>query len=91
MKFNCWLNLFIDYLIAINDDGEFGRTFTEIYLEELELRLEYQGTHPSIVNIMISSFNLCFCFLFFCAALIYLFTFGVGGLSRKILFMSLQN
>ena len=54
-------------LIEINDGGEVGRTFTEIYLKEhrleYELRLEYQGIHASIVNIIITSSSFCFRFV----------------------------
>ena len=72
-------------LIEINDGGEFGRTFTEVYLKEhrleYELRLEYQGIHASIVNIIITSSSFCVrcVLLFFSVALINLLTFGLGG------------
>ena len=48
---------------------------------EYELRLEYQGIHASIVNIIITSSSFCFRFvlLFFSVALINLLTFGLGG------------
>ena len=34
---------FIDDLIAINDGNEFGKTFKDIYPEELELKVEHSG------------------------------------------------
>ena len=42
---------FIDDLCAINDGGEFGRTYKEIYPEELDLKLEHTGAHASFLNL----------------------------------------
>ena len=42
---------FIDDLIAINDNGEFGKCFKEIYPPELELKLEHQGLHATFLDL----------------------------------------
>ena len=44
---------FIDDLCAINDDGEFGRVFREIYPPELELKLEHSGQMATFLNLHI--------------------------------------
>ena len=45
---------FIDDLIAINDGGEFGKVFREIYPEELELKEEHAGDHANFLQLDIS-------------------------------------
>ena len=45
---------FIDDLCAINDGGEFGRIFKDIYPEELELKIEHSGLHASFLNLDIT-------------------------------------
>ena len=45
---------FIDDLIAINDGNEFGKTFKDIYPEELELKVEHSGQHASFLNLHIT-------------------------------------
>ena len=45
---------FIDDLCAINDGGEFGRIFKDIYPEELELKIEHSGQHASFLNLDIT-------------------------------------
>ena len=45
---------FIDDLCAINDGGEFGRVFMNIYPEELELKVEHSGCHASFLNLDIT-------------------------------------
>ena len=45
---------FIDDLIAINDGGEFGKVFREIYPEELELKEEHAGEHANFLQLDIS-------------------------------------
>ena len=45
---------FIDDLCAINDGGEFGRVFNNIYPEELELKVEHCGCHASFLNLDIT-------------------------------------
>ena len=45
---------FIDDLCAINDGGEFGRVFKDIYPEELELKIEHSGHHASFLNLDIT-------------------------------------
>ena len=44
---------FIDDLCAINDGGEFGRCFRDIYPPELELKVEGEGTEASFLNLHI--------------------------------------
>ena len=41
---------FIDYLCAVNDGGEFGRTSADTYPKEIEFKLEYHGTHVFFLN-----------------------------------------
>ena len=48
---------FIDDLIAINDGGEFGRVFKDIYPEELELKVEHSGEHADFLNLDVSIIN----------------------------------
>ncbi len=45
---------FIDDLCAINDGGEFGRVYKDIYPEELELKIEHSGHHASFLNLDIT-------------------------------------
>ena len=45
---------FIDDLIAINDGGEFGKSFKEIYPVELELKVEHQGSHATFLDLDIT-------------------------------------
>ena len=45
---------FIDDLCAVNDGGEFGRSYLDIYPQELELKVEHQGTHACFLNLDIS-------------------------------------
>ena len=45
---------FIDDLFAANDGGEFGRVYSEIYPEELELKLEHSGSHATFLSLDIS-------------------------------------
>ena len=45
---------FIDDLCAINDGGEFGRSYLDIYPKELELKIEHQGEHASFLNLDIT-------------------------------------
>ena len=40
---------FIDDLIAMNDGGEFGRVYRDIYPEELELKQEHSGEHADFL------------------------------------------
>ena len=44
---------FIDDLCAVNDGGEFGKTFRDIYPPELELKVENEGTEASFLNLHI--------------------------------------
>ena len=45
---------FIDDLCAINDGGEFGRSYQLIYPDELELKVEHSGNHASFLNLDIT-------------------------------------
>ena len=51
------MNRFIDDLLAINDGGEFGKSFKEIYPPELELKVEHQGPHATFLDLDISLLN----------------------------------
>ena len=42
---------FIDDLCSINDGGEFGRVFKDIYPNELELKVEHEGDSASFLNL----------------------------------------
>lgn len=37
-------------LCAINEGGEFGHINADIYPKELDIKLEYEGTHASFLN-----------------------------------------
>ena len=45
----------IDDLCAINDGGEFGKSFNEIYPPELELKMEHEGSHATFLDLDIST------------------------------------
>ena len=45
---------FIDDLCALNDGGEFGKSFLDIYPEELELKVEHSGSHATFLNLDIT-------------------------------------
>ena len=45
---------FIDDLSAINDNNEFGKVYKDIYPEELELKLEHEGTHAAFLHLDIT-------------------------------------
>ena len=42
---------FIDDLCAVNDGGEFGKSFPDIYPQELELKVEHSGDRASFLNL----------------------------------------
>ena len=48
---------FIDDLIAINDGGEFGKVFKDIYPEELDLKIEHSGEHADFLQLDITITN----------------------------------
>ena len=56
---------FIDDLCAINDGGEFGRVYNDIYPEELELKVEHQGSSASFLNLDLSIVNKQFIYKLF--------------------------
>ena len=45
---------FINDLYAINDGGDFGNSFLNIYPPELELKVEHEGPHPIFLDLDIS-------------------------------------
>ena len=45
---------FIDDECNLNDGGEFGRSFQQIYPTELELKCEHQGTHATFLDLEIN-------------------------------------
>ena len=45
------ISLSIDDLCALNGDGEFSKSFKCIYTGELELKLEYSGTHAPFLDL----------------------------------------
>ena len=45
---------FIDDLCAINDGGEFGKSYKDIYPEELDLKVEHHGQHASFLSLDIN-------------------------------------
>ena len=53
MKFR-YATRFIDDECNLNDDDEFGRSFREIYPDELELKCEHQGTHATFLQLDIT-------------------------------------
>jgi hypothetical protein len=42
---------FIDDLCSMNDGGEFGKVFTDIYPDELQLKVEHDGNTASFLNL----------------------------------------
>ena len=49
MKFR-YATRFIDDNCNLNDDGEFGRSFSEIYPNNLEVKCEHEGTHATFLQ-----------------------------------------
>ena len=45
---------FIDDLCGINDGGEFGRSYRDIYPNELDLKLEHAGNRATFLNLDIT-------------------------------------
>ena len=45
---------FIDDLCALNDGGEFGRVYKDIYPAELELKEEHSGVHADVLSLDIT-------------------------------------
>ena len=45
---------FIDDLCAINDGDEFGKSYKDIYPEELDLKIEHHGQHASFLSLDIN-------------------------------------
>ena len=53
MKFR-YATRFIDDECNLNDDGEFGRSFRQIYPNNLELKCEHEGTHATFLQLDIT-------------------------------------
>ena len=45
---------FIDDNCNLNDDGEFGRSVSEIYPDNLEVKCEHEGTHATFLQLDIT-------------------------------------
>ena len=45
---------FIDDECNLNDSGEFSKSFSDIYPEELQLKCEHQGTHATFLDLDIT-------------------------------------
>ena len=50
MKF-LYATRFIDDECNLNDGGEFGRSYQQIYPKELELKCEHQGIHATFMDL----------------------------------------
>ena len=48
---------FIDDECNLNDGGEFGRSFRQIYPPELHLKCEHEGSHATFLDLDISIVN----------------------------------
>ena len=48
---------FIDDLCAVNDGGEFQKSYRDIYPKELELKLEHSGSHATFLDLDINIDN----------------------------------
>ena len=58
-------NRFIDDLCTLNDGGEFGRSYRDIYPDELDLKLEHSGSYASFLNLDINIRNGLFVYKLF--------------------------
>ena len=56
---------FIDDECNLNDSGEFSRSYTNIYPEELQLKCEHQGTHATFLDLEISVIDNIFVYKLF--------------------------
>ena len=45
---------FIDDECNLNDSGEFSKSYSDIYPQELQLKCEHQGTHATFLDLVIS-------------------------------------
>ena len=64
MKFR-FATRFIDDECNLNDGGEFGRSFHQIYPRELELKCEHSGTHATFLDLEITIVDGIFVFKLF--------------------------
>ena len=56
---------FIDDLCPLNDGGEFGKSFQEIYSKEMELKAEHEGEHATFLELDITILNRIFVYKLF--------------------------
>ncbi len=62
----------MDDACGMNDSGEFGRLYKDIYPKELELKCEHMGNHATFLEIDITicdgivAFKLYECFFMLC-------------------------
>ena len=56
---------FIDDECNLNDGGEFGRSFHQIYPNDLELKCEHQGSHATFLDLDINVTNGIFVYKLF--------------------------
>ena len=56
---------FIDDLCPLNDGGEFGKSFQEIYSKEMELKAEHEGEHATFLELDITILNIIFVYKLF--------------------------
>ena len=54
-----------DDCVALNDGGEFGRSFHQIYPNDLELKCEHQGSHATFLDLDINVSNGIFVYKLF--------------------------
>ena len=64
MKFR-YATRFIDDECNLNDGGEFGRLFQQIYPKELELKCEHSGEHATFLDLYITIIDGIFVFKLF--------------------------
>ena len=56
---------FIDDQCNLNDDGEFGKSYREIYPSNLELKCEHEGSHATFLDLDITVQDGCFVYKLF--------------------------
>ena len=56
---------YIDDLCALNDGGAFGKSFKDIYSEEMEVKEEHQGQHATFLELDITILNGIFIYKLF--------------------------
>ena len=56
---------FIDDECNLNDNGEFGKSYREIYPNNLELKCEHEGSHATFLDLDITILDGCFIYKLF--------------------------